>query len=56
MWCKTGESESTQVRQIVRYVIAAGIALNGIDENKDDIVKYLAEWKGEILDDYSSSV
>ena len=56
MWCKTGESESTQVRQIVRYVIAAGIALNGIDENKDDIMRYLAEWKGEILDDYSSGV
>ena len=42
MWCKTGSAESTQVRLIAKYVIATGVGLGSIAENRNDIVGYLA--------------
>ncbi len=38
MWCKTGIAESTQVKQMARYVIAAGSGLSSFAENEEDIV------------------
>ena len=42
MWCKTGTSESTQVKMIARYMLATGTSLGSIRENRNDIVGYLA--------------
>ena len=42
MWCKTGVSESTQVKLMAKYVIAAGIRLNSVAESEEDIAGYLA--------------
>lgn len=42
MWCKTGVSESTQVKLMAKYVIAVGIRLNSVAESEEDIAGYLA--------------
>ena len=42
MWCKTGISESTQVKQIISYVLGTGISLTSFAESKGDIVSYLS--------------
>lgn len=42
LWCKTGNAQSTQVKLIARYLIAAGVGLSNIAESRDDIIRYLA--------------
>lgn len=43
MWCKTGSSESTQVKRIAGYVLATGVGLGSIAESRNDIAGYLAD-------------
>ena len=56
MWCKSGVSESTQVKMMAKYVIAAGIRLNSVAESEEDIAGYLAGWKESDLNDNGANV
>ena len=42
IWCKTGRAQSSQVRQVVGYVLAAGVDMDGIAESREDVETYLA--------------
>ena len=42
IWCKTGRAQSSQVRQVAGYVLAAGVDMDGIAENREDVEAYLA--------------
>lgn len=42
IWCKTGKAQSSQVRQVAGYVLAAGIDMDDIAENREDVEAYLA--------------
>ena len=42
IWCKTGKAQSSQVRQVAGYVLAAGVDMDGIAENREDVEAYLA--------------
>lgn len=41
MWCKTGVSESTQVKQIIRYVLTNGVSITGLADSRADMIRYL---------------
>ena len=42
IWCKTGKAQSSQVRQVAGYVLAAGVDMDGIAENREDVEAFLA--------------
>ena len=42
LWCKTGSSESAQVRMIAKYLFTTGIGFRYIAESKNEIASYLA--------------
>lgn len=42
IWCKTGRAQSSQVRRIAGYVLAAGVDMDGIAENREEVQRYLA--------------
>lgn len=46
LWCKTGNAESTQVKSIARYLVAAGVSLSNIAESRGDIIGYLGQKMG----------
>lgn len=43
LWCKTGNSESTQVKLVTRYLIATGVSLSSISESRNDIIDHFTE-------------
>ena len=42
IWCKTGRAQSSQVRQVAGYVLAAGVDMDSIAENREEVEQYLS--------------